>query len=66
LTLLLEAGRLKREIKAELNVTPKMSFAGTGVLDVVLDGTTIFSYQEKHRLPGRGEIAGLIQAAQPS
>jgi len=43
-----------------------MSFAGTGVLDVVLDGTTIFSYQEKHRLPGPGEIVGLIQAAKPS
>lgn len=55
--------RLKREIKNQLNVTPKMSFAGTGVLDVLLDGKTIFSYEAEGRLPGRGEIVGLIQAS---
>ena len=54
--------RLKREIKNQLNITPKMSFAGTGVLDVVLDGKTIFSYEAQRRLPVRGEIVGLIQA----
>ena len=43
-----------------------MSFAGTGVLEVALDGTTIFSYQAERRLPRRGEIAGLIQAATPA
>jgi hypothetical protein len=46
-----------------LNLTPKMSFAGTGVLDVVLDGKTIFSYQAEQRIPGRGEIVGLIEAS---
>jgi len=40
-----------------------MSFAGTGVLDVVVDGKTIFSYQAARRMPGRGEIASLIQAS---
>lgn len=40
-----------------------MSFAGTGVLDVVLDGKTIFSYQSEGRLPNRGEIIGLIRAS---
>ena len=40
-----------------------MSFAGVGVLDVVVDGKTIFSYQAEGRMPGRGEIAGLIQAS---
>jgi hypothetical protein len=49
-----------------LDVTPKMSFAVTGVLDVVLDGKTIFSYQAEHRMPGRGEIVGLIRAATKS
>ena len=43
-----------------------MSFAGTGVLDVVLDGKTIFSYQAERRMPGRGEIVSLIQAATKS
>jgi hypothetical protein len=49
-----------------LNLTPKMSFAERGVLDVVLDGKTIFSYQGEGRLPARGEIVGLIQASTPS
>jgi len=40
-----------------------MSFAGVGVLDVVVDGKTIFSYQTERRMPGRGEIAGLIRAS---
>jgi hypothetical protein len=62
----LGAGRLKREIKNLLNLTPIMSFAGTGVLDVVLDGKTIFSYQDEERMPGRGEIVRLIQASTQS
>jgi hypothetical protein len=57
--------RLKREIKKELNITPTRSFAGLGVLDVLLDGRTIFSYQAEHRMPSRGEIANLIRAATP-
>jgi hypothetical protein len=62
----MEAVRLKREIKNQLNITPKMSFAGTGVLDVVLDGKTIYSYQTKRNILGRGEIVGLIQASTKS
>ncbi|HEX4825353.1 MAG TPA: hypothetical protein VFV19_13700 [Candidatus Polarisedimenticolaceae bacterium] len=58
--------RLKREIKNQLNLSPKMSFAEKGVLDVVLDGKTIFSYRAERRLPGRGEIVGLIQASTQS
>jgi hypothetical protein len=49
-----------------LNVTPKMRFAGTGVLDVMLDGTTIFSYEAEGRMPARGEIVGLIQSSRRS
>jgi hypothetical protein len=55
--------RLKREIGKQLNLTPKMSFAGVGVLDVLVDGKTVFSYQAERRLPVRGEIAGRIQAS---
>ena len=44
-------------------MTPKMSSAGTGVLDVVLDGKTIFSHQAEQRMPNRGEIVKLIQAS---
>jgi len=49
-----------------LNITPKMSFAGVGVLAVVVDGKTIFSYQAERRMLGRGEIAGLIRASTQS
>jgi len=61
-----EAGRLKREIRNQLNLTPKMRFAGVGVLDVVVDGKTIFSHQAERRMPGRGEIVALIQASMQS
>jgi len=63
INILLEAGRLKREIRTQLNITPKMSFAGVGVLDVVVDGKTVFSHQAEGRMPGRGEIVALIQSA---
>ena len=43
-----------------------MRFAGTGVLDVVLDGKTIFSHQAGQPMPDRGEIVGLIQASMQS
>ena len=59
---MLEAGRLKREIRRELNVKPKMSFGSTGVLDVMVDGKTVFSKQTARRNPQPGEIVKLIQA----
>jgi hypothetical protein len=63
---LVEAGRLKREIKKDLGLTPRMRFAGTGVLDVVVDGQTVFSYGAKQRLLEQGEIVKLIQASKPA
>ncbi len=59
---MLEAGRLKREIRRELNLKPKMSFGSTGVLDVIVDGKTVFSKQAARRNPQPGEIVKLIQA----
>lgn len=61
-----EAGRLKREIRAKLNITPKMSFAGTGVLDVIVDGKTVFSHQAERRMPLPGEIVALLAGLQGS
>ena len=59
---MIEAGRLKREIRRELNVKPKMSFGSTGVLDVMVDGKTVFSKQSARRDLQPGEIVKLIQA----
>ena len=58
----MQAGRLKSEIRRELNIKPKMSFAGVGVLDVIVDGKTVFSKQTARRNPEPGEIVKLIQA----
>jgi len=66
MNILFEAVRLKREIKRDLGQKPRTSFAGTGVLDVVVDGKTVFSYQVEHRMPNRGEIVRLIQSSQPA
>jgi len=40
-----------------------MSFGLPGVLDVLVDGQTIFSFQAKQRTPRPGEIVELIRGA---
>ena len=61
-----EAVRLKREIRRDLGVRPTTRFAGTGVLDVVVDGKTVFSHEAEHRMLKRGEIVRLIRSSQPA
>ena len=41
---------------------PKMSFGSVGVLDVIVDGRTVFSKQAARRNLQPGEIVRLIQA----
>lgn len=41
-----------------------MSFAGVGVLDVMVDGKTVFSHQAEGRMPVPGEIAELLAGLQ--
>jgi hypothetical protein len=43
-----------------------MSFGGVGVLDVMVDGKTIFSHQAERRMLVPGEIVALISALQSS
>ena len=57
---ILEAGRLKRELKAR-GFDPQMRWAGVGVLDVRLDGETIFSRQRERKWPQAEEIADRIR-----
>ncbi|MGH9670922.1 MAG: hypothetical protein ACRD3A_12530 [Terriglobales bacterium] len=49
-----------------MNIKPKMSFGGVGVLDVIVDGKTIFSHQAERRMPAPGEIAELVAGCQGS
>ena len=60
-----EAGRLKREIREQLNVKPKMSFGSVGVLDVMVDGKTVFSHQKEQRRLVPGEIAEIVARHMP-
>jgi len=39
-----------------------MSFAGIGVLDVIVDGKTVFSRHVEQRMPAPGEVAARIVA----
>jgi predicted Rdx family selenoprotein len=57
---ILEAGRLKRELKAR-GFEPKMRWAGVGVLDVRVDGETIFSKQRERKWPHAEDIARRIR-----
>ncbi|MCI0354960.1 MAG: hypothetical protein L0099_07985 [Acidobacteria bacterium] len=41
---------------------PKMSFGSAGVLDVIVDGKTVFSKQSARRNLQPGEIVKLIQS----
>ena len=43
-----------------------MSFGGVGVLDVMVDGKTVFSHQAERRMPKPGEIAALLAGLQGS
>ncbi len=51
-------------MRKQLNIKPKMSFGAVGVLDVLVDGKTIFSHQAEGRMPVPGEIVALIRALQ--
>ena len=44
-------------------VKPKIRMGGIGVLDVVVDGTTVFSKKAEGRVPPPGEIVSRVQGA---
>ena len=43
-----------------------MSFGGTGVLDVMVDGKKVFAHQAERRKPVVGEIAELVARHLPA
>ena len=43
-----------------------MTFGGVGVLDVIVDGKTVFSHQAERRMPVPGEMAQLLAGLQGS
>lgn len=54
--------RLKKELDKELGVSTRIRWGGIQELRVLVDGKTVFSNREAHRLPNPGEVAALFRA----
>ena len=53
---------LKAELMREAGVTPTIRWGALGQLDVLVDGTIVFSKKAAKRMPERGEVARLAIA----
>ena len=53
---------LKAELIREVGVTPTIRWGGLGQLDVLVDGTIVFSKKAANRMPEPGEVARLASA----
>ena len=60
--MIVQAGRLKRALREAFDVKPEMHFAGTGVLDVLVDGKVIYSVQQERRAADPQEIVRRVRA----
>ena len=56
-----EAVSLKQALERSLGVSPTIRWGGPGQLDVLVDGTLVFSKKSAGRLPAPGELAELIR-----
>jgi len=56
-----EAVGLKNEIERSLGVSPAIRWGGPGQLDVLVDGTVVFSKKSAGRAPAPGELEQLIR-----
>lgn len=52
---------LQAELAREVGVTPKIRWGGPGQLDVIVDGTVVFSKKATKRMPAAGEITRLVR-----
>ncbi len=51
---------LQKELARSLGVTPKIKMGGQGQLDVIVDGTVVFSRQKEGRFPTAKEIVEAV------
>ena len=56
-----EAVSLKTELEHSLGISPTIRWGGPGQLDVLVDGTLVFSKKSAGRSPAPGELAQLIR-----
>ena len=52
---------LAEELRRELGVEPELVKGDNGVLDVVADGTVVFSKDREGRFPAPGELAKALR-----
>ncbi len=57
-----EAGSLRDELSRELGTTAKVKTGRPGQLDVMVDGTVVFSKAAAKRMPQPGEVVRLARA----
>ena len=50
---------LQAELEREMGVTPTIRWGTLGQLDVVIDGSVVFSKKAAKRMPEPGEVARL-------
>jgi hypothetical protein len=53
---------LGRELERALSVAPKIRWGGPGQMDVLVDGTAVFSKKVAGRMPKPGEVVGLVKS----
>jgi predicted Rdx family selenoprotein len=58
-----EAGRLADELGSALGERPRLRMGGLGVLDVIVDGTVVFSRKAEGRSPSAAEIMARVRSA---
>jgi hypothetical protein len=56
------AGSLKRELESKYGIQPKMKFAH-GELEILVNGSSVFSFKQVHQMPSLGGLLEMIKAA---
>lgn len=54
---------LRTELQREVGVAPSIRWGGFGQLDVLVNGTLVFSRKASGRMPRPGELTQLVKEA---
>jgi hypothetical protein len=57
-----EAVSLGHELALALNLSPRIRWGGPGQMDVLVNGTAVFSRRAAGRMPKPGEVVNLVQS----
>jgi hypothetical protein len=59
-----EVVNLGHELKQALNVSPRIRWGGPGQMDVLVNGTAVFSRKTAGRMPKPGEVVSLLRSVE--